>query len=426
MPKFEVNQIDVKDDGRVIIYQRPRKDGTLIPTWQMRVSVPNSTGYHRSSTGEKEQAEAIRKALNKYEELYMKVMTGGSLQAITFSSLFKDYEKDLPRMNHQNKTPQYIKERINCVGNYPLRYFGDSKLEEIDKTSFSDYWIWRRENSLKLNPMTGKQVPYEPSPNTLRREASMMRMFFRYAIDKGHMKAVPEMNEPSLDKNRRPTFTLTEWRLLTRRMREWVKEGQKWGGVGRDRNLLQNYILILANCGARMGEVRYLRWNELETKKLDDGTTRLMGMVRGKTGERQVVFNEGTEDYLKRIYDMRREELGENPPPDGFVFCHRDGTPIEKMAKGFNSLLTYCDLVKDNKGQKRTLYSLRHFYATQRLSEEVSPYLLASNMGTSVEMLERHYGQVVNQLVAKEITKSQTDRTPKELGSNEYPFDMVS
>ena len=111
MPKFEVNQIDVKDDGRVIIYQRPRKDGTLIPTWQMRVSVPNSTGYHRSSTGEKEQAEAIRKALNKYEELYIKVMTGCSLQAITFSSLFKDYEKDLPRMNHQNKTPQYIKEK---------------------------------------------------------------------------------------------------------------------------------------------------------------------------------------------------------------------------------------------------------------------------------------------------------------------------
>ena len=55
MSKFEHNKLDVRRDGRVIIYQRPRKDGTIIPTWQMRVSVPNSTGYHRQSTGEKEQ-----------------------------------------------------------------------------------------------------------------------------------------------------------------------------------------------------------------------------------------------------------------------------------------------------------------------------------------------------------------------------------
>ena len=84
----------------------------------------------------------------------------------------------------------------------------------------------------------------------------------------------------------------------------------------------------------------------------------------------------------------------------------------------------FCDLVNDTKGQKRTLYSLRHFYATQRLSEEVSPYLLASNMGTSVEMLERHYGQVVNDLVALEITKTKRKSKPPKLGLNDYPFEV--
>ena len=39
-------------------------------------------------------------------------------------------------------------------------------------------------------------------------------------------------------------------------------------------------------------------------------------------------------------------------------------------------------------GKSRTLYSLRHMYAAFRLSEEVSPFLLARQMGTSVEMLE--------------------------------------
>ena len=214
------------------------------------------------------------------------------------------------------------------------------------------------------------------------------------------------MDVPSLDKKRRPTFTIKEWRKLTRMMREWVKEGKHKGHVGRDRYLIQQYVLILANCGARIGEIRFLRWNEIETKSLGDGTKRLVASVKGKTGERQVVFNEGSEEYVKRIYDMRKQEINNNPDYDGFVICKRDGSPIGSFKKGFDSLLTYCDLVNDAKGQKRTLYSLRHFYATQRLSEEVSPYLLASNMGTSVEMLERHYGQVVNDLVALEITKT--------------------
>ena len=43
---------------------------------QMRISVPNSTGYHRQSTGETEQLGAIRKALNKYEELAITGLSG--------------------------------------------------------------------------------------------------------------------------------------------------------------------------------------------------------------------------------------------------------------------------------------------------------------------------------------------------------------
>ena len=79
----------------------------------------------------------------------------------------------------------------------------------------------------------------------------------------------------------------------------------------------------------------------------------------------------------------------------------------------------------DSKGNKRTLYSLRHFYATQRLSEEVSPFLLARQMGTSVEMLERFYGHVVTSLVAKEVTKTKGKiRTTPNAGEDDYPFEV--
>ena len=58
-------------------------------------------------------------------------------------------------------------------------------------------------------------------------------------------------------------------------------------------------------------------------------------------------------------------------------------------------------------GKKRTPCSLRHTYATVRLSEGVSIFQLAANMGTSVEMLENFYGKkrVRDPKMATEITK---------------------
>jgi hypothetical protein len=44
-------------------------------------------------------------------------------------------------------------------------------------------------------------------------------------------------------------------------------------------------------------------------------------------------------------------------------------------------------------GKKRVPYSLRHTYATMRISEGVSVFQLAANMGTSVEILEDFHGK---------------------------------
>ena len=48
---------------------------------------------------------------------------------------------------------------------------------------------------------------------------------------------------------------------------------------------------------------------------------------------------------------------------------------------------------KDTHGDNRTIYSLRHTYATLRLQNGTNVYWLKKNMGTSVTMIERHYGQ---------------------------------
>jgi hypothetical protein len=138
--------------------------------------------------------------------------------------------------------------------------------------------------------------------------------------------------------------------------------------------------------------------------------------VRGKTGAREVVFQEGADAYVKRLYDLQREELG-----NGLVVCHRDGTPIQTVKRSFQSLLEFAGVPIMRDGMARTIYSLRHFYATQRLSHDTSPFLLAKQMGTSVEMLEKFYGQTVTSALAAQITKGKQLAAPAK--DTSYPFE---
>ncbi len=57
-------------------------------------------------------------------------------------------------------------------------------------------------------------------------------------------------------------------------------------------------------------------------------------------------------------------------------------------------LLKEANLREGAQGASRSTYCFRHTYATLRLQEGVDMYFLAEQMGTSVQMIERHYGHV--------------------------------
>lgn len=90
--------------------------------------------------------------------------------------------------------------------------------------------------------------------------------------------------------------------------------------------------------------------------------------------------------------ELRAKELEKKPDNSEFVFCNRDGTPIGSFKKLFSASLKSADVEFDEDGNRRTIYSLRHTYATFRLKDGVHQFVLAKNMGTSVAMLEKHYG----------------------------------
>ena len=77
------------------------------------------------------------------------------------------------------------------------------------------------------------------------------------------------------------------------------------------------------------------------------------------------------------------------------VFTTRLGAvaTVPNLNRAFNSLLDELGLKTGADGRIRTLYSWRHFYATQDLERGVSTHALSRQLGNSTEMIDRHYSK---------------------------------
>jgi integrase len=169
------------------------------------------------------------------------------------------------------------------------------------------------------------------------------------------------------------------------------------------RQLLRDYVLILANTGMRHGtEAANLKWKDVAfIKKADQHYLQMT--VSGKRGRRSLIARHQTEVYLERLFKRQPhlakfatlEKLLEkkiNEP----VFKLASGEVTKNLAGTFRVLMKESGLDKDREvKQKRTLYSLRHTYAHEVLMKErMDVYTLAKQMGTSVKMIEQHYGHL--------------------------------
>jgi integrase len=239
------------------------------------------------------------------------------------------------------------------------------------------------------------------------------------------MTALPKPPKVIGDQARRPHFNPDEWAKLTESMGPYLRSSPKY--VQRDRHLLMLYILVLAETGIRVGEARELRWRDLRPigNSTDPNAANLALMVKGKTGIREVVASgPKVREAMGEILKIRRKDLkdeasdiykAEDVPTDSYIFCDKQGQAINSFKKSFATFLKQYGLTKDTFGQQRTIYSLRHTYATSRLEAGVNHYVLAQNMGTSVAMLERYYGHTTNVGMVEELTKPKIKRVANAL-----------
>ena len=349
-----------------------------------RVRIRNEDRYKTISLRTADRHTARDLAMDQDADIRFRVKHDVPVFNRSFLQVAEEYADAQQRRANAGEVSQARAVNVKNKVNGPLNaYVGSTQIHLIGQDRWSDYPLWRRENG------TGRRNSII-SDSTIRIEMSIFAAIMNYAIGK---KYVPASNRfegmPKLKSNRRDEFTLEEYRKLHTKGRKWMREATTPQGVWY-RKMCYNFLLIMCNTGMRPPEAKNLRWRDITKAKDKDGQEILVIYVRGKGKERKLIAPTSVGDYLERV-----KELSKATKPDDPVFTIINGKPAKWLYRDtVEELLKYTELREGPSGIPRTTYCFRHTYATFRLSEGVDVYILAQQMGTSVKMIEQHYGHV--------------------------------
>ncbi|HIL58991.1 MAG TPA: hypothetical protein EYG39_13930 [Rhodothermales bacterium] len=215
------------------------------------------------------------------------------------------------------------------------------------------------------------------SPGTVRRYRAVLAHFFSFCIGRGYTRTNPAegIAMPSARPNRRDHVSPAEVEAMLRALTaDEVAAGEslQW---------LREWILFGVGTGLRPGEQAALRWADV---RLGERVVRVRG-TKTAASVRSVPLAGEALRVLRQRGDRRRGE------GDGPVFTDGNGRPINaaggKLTKRLKALGTAAGLSKNV-----TAYGLRHSFGTRMAAAGVPLLDLAKIMGTSVQMIERHYG----------------------------------
>jgi integrase len=322
---------------------------------------------------------------------------GMPLKTRTFGDIANLAIAEMRKALAEKRGKSIYNDYIIALNRYLIPFLGSHLINRIDFAAISSYEDWRAEKM-------GKR----PTASSVGTHNSAINKVFDEAIKRGYVAAEkrPFLVNEGVDGKRRPDFTLDEYVKMVRGLRQFVANSRD-GKTREMRLLLRDYVLILANSGIRHGtEADNLCWRHIRLAR-ERGREVLLFYVDGKTGGREIVARSNCLAFLRRIQSRNAELSGMSlrelleSRSDQPVFTLSDGTRTDNLRGTFRIFLKQYGMLKDPRtGQNRTLYSLRHTYATFALTYKrgVDIHLLATQMGTSTLMIERHYSHLIARL----------------------------
>ena len=244
MTKNKVVNQQKFQDGKIVLYQlegRPQK------LWLCRIKIPKGKGYVYRGTGVADLYKARKFADDLLDELRFKSHNAAAISGKQFAKLYDEFESWY-RNEAPSKTTFETKTRF--LKTYVVPYFSTTTIADLTSVEIEKFFDWRKRN--------GKRK--EPKNTSILHEMSCLKTFLDWAHRRGYLIKPIELHRPKNDAERRPHFDARDWTKLTRFLREWIKDAQtKSGPIVRDRTMLTNYVLILANTGIRVPASRSRR-----------------------------------------------------------------------------------------------------------------------------------------------------------------------
>lgn len=314
--------------------------------------------------------------------------------------------------NHKARISANMLRQVRRVSEFWTEYGATRDIATVDNNWLRDYVEWR------MDYYPAKQragIPFHtnasvvPKAKTLEWELVFAKTVWRWGSERGYTGKLPPptWSIRAGENNARPPFEVADYAAIMKHLRH---QGRTINDPERayTYNMLANYVAILAATGMRPGEANNLQHSDLIPFKDELGRDNFMIKVRGKTGERVVIPRLAAVQWIVHQRHLwitlqgHLEMMGRTPKPyhrvnklpeGDWFFRMPDGSRIGSLLEQFNRVLTETGTAVNRYGAKRSLYSLRHFYAVQMLRRGAPVYDVSRNMGTSVVMIEKHYGR---------------------------------
>ena len=363
-----------------------------------RITVPNEPGFNKKfALDTLDPAEARDRALEQFQEYIFRQRNNMPVQPKTVANAIDAYLEEQTRKQSRGEIT------YGTLYNQKLflapwkRHIGSKLVHQVSKIDVDKFDSWRAYEVFK-DKADGKAKFRKAalSSKAKRNYLTTFKAVLTYAVSLGWTSSdkIPAM-KCKLGKERRPSFEPEHLAQIRQNLSNWEKSAKDSRQV-RVWPQYRIFFSFMLNTGLRLGEARRLQWKHVQRRVSEGKTYDVIVVPKGtKTGARESVPLLGTGLHLDELRSLYQHVWGFVPTPDDYVFCDLKRGMRKKFDHVMRKILDRGCITRDSNGSHYTIYSTRHTYATERLlSGDGEIYMLAKNMGTSVQMIERHYGHV--------------------------------
>ena len=370
--------------------------------WQVHYKLDGVKTWFRKSV----QTTDVDKAVELAERLWMKATFDHEEGRPVISKKYKPVaEVVLRRLEEEIKAgtaKPIAKDYVSAIKLYLIPFYGNYNVDSIKPATVSEFHHWRK-----------VKVGRELSASAQNNHNAAFNLIMDEAIERGYLTQYhrPSTKNTGEEGDRRAEFSQEELETLLTNAEKFISEGRTDKTVMIRQVLARAYVPFLAATGIRAGtESENLEWRNIDVEIRDEQPVLHIRLQKGKLGPRNLVAH----NSCWRIFEVMRQmspDIKDIPLEEVLkqrlakkVFRLSDGTLPDNWNKPFRQWLEETELLNCPVTDKeRSLYSLRHYYATQRLLEGIPIHDLAQQMGTSVLMISKHYSHLTALMKAKQF-----------------------